>query len=215
LSAGHSRTPVSATFDWSHIFIDVLSALPLGSPEEESHVAASLRAAAASITARASGALCKAAVAQWEVKFRVPSTAGAWRVVVSVPSGHEGGEECVEIYREACIGALAPHDQGNVVYKTIGDGLGSLDGASIATPYAPLATLQQKRLAARRHNTTYCYDFPAVFEHALREAWAARAAAGEPNAVPPSGRLVHAQELVVAPGEVLTFKTSTALVPVE
>lgn len=54
-------------------------------------------------------------------------------------------------------------------------------------PYAPLESLQQKRLAARRHRTTYCYDFPAVFEDALRTLWAARAAAGEPNAVPPSG----------------------------
>ena len=54
-------------------------------------------------------------------------------------------------------------------------------------PYPPLAPLQQKRLAARRHKTTYCYDFPSVFGNALREAWAARAAAGEPNAVPPPG----------------------------
>ena len=53
--------------------------------------------------------------------------------------------------------------------------------------YPPLAPLQQKRLAARRHRTTYCYDFPSVFGNALREAWAARAAAGEPNAVPPPG----------------------------
>jgi len=53
--------------------------------------------------------------------------------------------------------------------------------------YPPLAPLQQKRLAARRHKTTYCYDFPSVFGNALREAWAARAAAGEPNAVPPPG----------------------------
>ena len=53
--------------------------------------------------------------------------------------------------------------------------------------YPPLAPLQQKRLAARRHKTTYCYDFPSVFGNALREAWTARAAAGEPNAVPPPG----------------------------
>ena len=54
-------------------------------------------------------------------------------------------------------------------------------------PFAPLEPLQQKRLAARRHKTTYCFDFPAVFEDALRQLWAARAAAGEPNAVPPAG----------------------------
>lgn len=57
----------------------------------------------------------------------------------------------------------------------------------VLAPYAPLEPLQQKRLSARRHKTTYCYDFPAVFENALREIWAARAAAGEPGAVPPPG----------------------------
>lgn len=58
--------------------------------------------------------------------------------------------------------------------------------------------LQQKRLAARRHNTTYCYDFPSVFDNALRGIWAARAAAGEPQSVPPPGKLVEAHELVLA-----------------
>ncbi len=64
---------------------------------------------------------------------------------------------------------------------------GQLDGTPVLDAYRPLALLQQKRLAARRHKTTYCYDFPSVFGNALREAWAARAAAGEPNAVPPPG----------------------------
>ena len=64
---------------------------------------------------------------------------------------------------------------------------GQLDGTPVLVAYPPLAPLQQKRLAARRHKTTYCYDFPSVFGNALREAWAARAAAGEPNAVPPPG----------------------------
>ena len=50
-------------------------------------------------------------------------------------------------------------------------------------PYPGLDPLQQKRLAARRHATTYCYDFPSVFNTALRDIWAARAAAGEPGAL--------------------------------
>lgn len=61
-----------------------------------------------------------------------------------------------------------------------------------------LQPLQQKRLAARRHNTTYCYDFPSVFDNALRGIWAARAAAGEPQSVPPPGKLVEAHELVLS-----------------
>jgi len=40
-----------------------------------------------------------------------------------------------------------------------------------------------------------------VFENALRGAWASRAAAGEPNSVPPPGRLVEAHELVLAGGD--------------
>ncbi len=63
-----------------------------------------------------------------------------------------------------------------------------LAGVVVGSPYPPLEPLQQKRLAARRHNVTYVYDFPAVFEAALRELWAARAAAGE--CAVPTGRRV-------------------------
>lgn len=73
---------------------------------------------------------------------------------------------------------------------------GQLQGTPVLDAYPPLAPLQQKRLAARRHKTTYCYDFPSVFGNALREAWAARAAAGEPNAVPPPGN--HNMGLLVS-----------------
>ena len=48
--------------------------------------------------------------------------------------------------------------------------------------------LQQKRLAARRHKTTYAYDFPSVFGNALREQWTARAVAGEGGAQPKGER---------------------------
>lgn len=67
------------------------------------------------------------------------------------------------------------------------DKCGPSDGQPVLAPYLRLESLQQKRLAARRHATTYCYDFPAVFEDALRQEWARRAAAGEPGAVPPAG----------------------------
>jgi len=66
--------------------------------------------------------------------------------------------------------------------------------------------LQQKRLAARRHNTTYCYDFPSVIDNALRGIWAARAAAGEPQSVPPPGKLVETHELVLAGEQGLGLK---------
>ena len=58
-------------------------------------------------------------------------------------------------------------------------------------PYPGLDPLQQKRLAARRHATTYCYDFPSVFNTALRDIWAARTAAGEPGAQATGTQLFH------------------------
>jgi acetyl-CoA carboxylase/biotin carboxylase 1 len=211
--AAATSTASAARPDWSHIYLDVLSPLPLGGAAEESRVAAALRAAAGAITARRGAQLRRAAVAQWEIKLRVADKSGAWRVVVSAPTGHEGGDDCVDIYREACGAGGAA-----MVYAARAAGAerrGPLDGQPVLAPYPPLERLQQKRLAARRHKTTYCYDFPAVFENALREIWAARAAAGEPGAVPPAGRLVEAQELVAAPGEALTFRAAVPLVAVE
>ncbi|PRW58200.1 acetyl- carboxylase 1-like isoform A [Chlorella sorokiniana] len=185
--------------DWAHVYLSVLSVLPLHLPRDEGRVAAALRAAAAAITARHAAQLRRAAVAQWEVRLRVPDKSGAWRVVVAAPTGHEAGEECVEVYREV-VGQDA-----RIVYSSrhnIGDGgkCGPSDGEPVLAPYLPLEPLQQKRLAARRHKTTYCFDFPAVFEDALRQLWAQRAAAGEPNAVPPAGKLLEVQELVAPPG---------------
>lgn len=87
--------------DWAHVYLSVLSVLPLHLPRDEGRVAAALRAAAAAITARHAAQLRRAAVAQWEVRLRVPDKSGAWRVVVAAPTGHEAGEECVEVYREA------------------------------------------------------------------------------------------------------------------
>lgn len=163
-------------------------------------MAAALKAGAASTAAKCGAQLRKAGVAQWEVKLRVghhkgtdnSRWRGAWRIVVSVPTGHEGGDDCVEVYREAC-------DEGKGVIVYSADFLGNsatLNAVPISAPYPPLEWLQYKRLIARRHNTTYCRDFPAVFENALRQMWSARAAGGEPGAVPPAGRLVELAELV-------------------
>ena len=126
---------------------------------------------------------------------------------MSVPTGHESGEDCVDIYREM-------HDSNEIVYKGVA-GDCPLDSKSVLSPYEPLETIQLKQLAARRHKTTYCYDFPAVFEHALMKVWASRAAAGEPDAVPPTPQLVEALELVPKMGEELSFRQTTPLVAVK
>lgn len=78
--------------DWAHVFLVVLPAVNLNVPggDGEAHnhkVAAALRSACAAVVSRRGSQLRKASVAQWEVKLRVPDTTGAWRVVVSLPTG--------------------------------------------------------------------------------------------------------------------------------
>lgn len=73
-------------------------------------------------------------------------------------------------------------------------GSGASVGGSVLAPVPPLSPLQQRRLQARRHSTTYCYDFPAVFEDALRSMWAEHGASASHR--PQGGALVEAAELV-------------------
>ena len=83
------------------------------------------------------------------------------------------------MYREEASGSTA-----EPVLRTVGTQKGPWEQLPVSFPYPPLEALQQKRLAARRHKTTYCYDFPSVFSNALRQAWLARAIAGEPGDAP-------------------------------
>ncbi|EIE18073.1 hypothetical protein COCSUDRAFT_26470 [Coccomyxa subellipsoidea C-169] len=186
----------AARADWAHVFLSVLPQLPLNAPADEGRVAVALRAAGATVMARYGAGLRRSAVAQWEVRLPVPDASGAWRLVVSSPTGHEIGEDSVQIYREVL------HPSGELIYQSRHgkhEGAGPLHRQPILAPYPPLEGLQQKRLAARRHKTTYAYDFPTVFGNALRELWTARAIAGEPCAAP-KGRLVEVEELVMPPG---------------
>lgn len=52
----------------------------------------------------------------------------------------------------------------------------------------PLEDLQCKRLAARRHKTTYVYDYPSVFANALKGMWIRRIETGEPAQLPKGER---------------------------
>jgi acetyl-CoA carboxylase/biotin carboxylase 1 len=72
-----------------------------------------------------------------------------------------------------------------------------------------LLPLQQRRLHARRHATTYCYDFPAVFENALQSLWADFKARGGTDS-PPAASLVDATELVLDPSAHGRFQDSNA-----
>jgi acetyl-CoA carboxylase/biotin carboxylase 1 len=160
----------------------------------------------------------RTAVAQLEIRLCGSQGEAAWRVAVSLPTGHENGEEHVEVYREvptrslpgepellgenqsSCetgICPLGPNLQPFVFRHHSSCESSSpvplllpqspLHGQLVLGPYPPLEPLQQRRLAARRHAVTYCYDFPSVFEDALREIWAGRVAAGEEYCVGRTG----------------------------
>lgn len=98
---------------------------------------------------------------------------------LTLVAGHEFGEENVSIYKES--------GDKTLLYSSVhgkSEGAGPLQGVPVMDPYTPLEMLQQKRLAARRHKTTYCYDFPSVFQTALRDIWAVRTMNGEPGNKP-------------------------------
>ncbi|KAG6438183.1 hypothetical protein SASPL_103120 [Salvia splendens] len=104
-------------------------------------------------------------VCEWEVKLWISSNGeanGAWRVVVTNVTGHT----CiVNTYRE-----VEDSTTDRAVYTSI-SGQGPLHGLPVNAPYKPLGVLDQKRLLARKSNTTYCYDFPLAFEAALNKSW--------------------------------------------
>jgi len=61
-----------------------------------------------------------------------------------------------QIYRE-----VEATGRNSLIYHSITK-KGPLHGTLINGQYKPLNNLDRKRLAARRSNTTYCYDFPLV-----------------------------------------------------
>jgi len=190
--------------DWSHIFLNVAAPIAIGDDKEQMKVALALRAGAAVATANCIARLRAASVAQWELRLQ-SKDGHAWRVVVSIPTGHESGDSHADVYRE--------HADGETVRYVGVVGDCAMNQRPISAPYDPLETLQLKQMAARRHKTTYCYDFPAVFEHALNQLWAHRRAAGEPDSTPPTSVLVDAEELVPKTGFSLSFQRNTPLVP--
>ncbi|KAK4428493.1 Acetyl-CoA carboxylase 1 [Sesamum alatum] len=103
-------------------------------------------------------------VCEWEVKLWISSEGdanGAWRVVVTNVTGHT----CiVHVYREV------ENSSNEIVYNSI-SGQSPLHGLPVNAQYKPLGVLEQKRLLARKSNTTYCYDFPLAFEAALNKSW--------------------------------------------
>nr|ASZ00202.1 acetyl-CoA carboxylase 1 [Monsonia emarginata] len=108
-------------------------------------------------------------VCEWETKLSMASSGqanGAWRIVVQNVTGHT----CtVHIYRE-----IKDTGTRGVIYHSVSTSKPNspLHGVPVNAHYQSLGVLDQKRLLARRSNTTYCYDFPLVFETALENSWA-------------------------------------------
>lgn len=181
--------------DWASIFLASLPELPSVTNHYESVVAESLKCAAKALAERRRSMLRHTAVSQVEVRLRAPNDQPAWRLVISNLSGHEAS---ADVYREV-----------NGTYT----GNGSMHGKPLNAPYEPLEFLMTKRIAARRQNTTYCYDFPALFEEALGELWVRHG-----KNLDSSTRLVEATELVlrsdVKAEDVLNGSAMDALCPV-
>uniref|UniRef100_A0A0D6R0K3 Uncharacterized protein n=1 Tax=Araucaria cunninghamii TaxID=56994 RepID=A0A0D6R0K3_ARACU len=114
------------------------------------------------------------AVGEWEIRLRLNSLGaakGAWRIVVTNPTGHT----CtVHIYRE--VEDTSKHE---MVYLSPLSIMGPLHGVSVSAWHQSLNIVERKRLIARRNNTTYCYDFPLVFETSLEHLWTVALQNGE------------------------------------
>nr|ASZ00203.1 acetyl-CoA carboxylase 1 [Pelargonium cotyledonis] len=170
--------------------------------QEESAVEAILEELACDIHAFVGVRMHKLGVCEWEVKLWMASAgqaSGAWRIIVTNVTGHT----CtVHIYRE-----LEDTNKHSVIYHAI-SASSPLHGVPVNAHYQRLGVLDQKRLLARRSNTTYCYDFPLAFETALENSWAQYPGISKPM----DKDLLKVTELVFADSK---GNWGTPLVPVQ
>nr|ASZ00201.1 acetyl-CoA carboxylase 1 [Hypseocharis bilobata] len=170
--------------------------------QEESTVEAILEELACDIHASVGVRMHRLGVCEWEVKLWMASSGqatGAWRIVVTNVTGHT----CtVHIYRE-----LEDTNKKEVIYHSISANC-PLHGVPVNAHYQRLGVLDQKRLLARRSNTTYCYDFSLAFETALENSWAQFPGISKPK----DKEVLKVTELVFADPK---GNWGTPLVPVE
>ncbi|XP_072972493.1 acetyl-CoA carboxylase 1-like isoform X1 [Typha angustifolia] len=135
--------------------------------QDETTVCMILKEMALKIHELVGARMYRLAVCEWEVKLWLDCDGlarGAWRIAVTNATGHS----CiVHVYRE-----VEDSKSHELVYHSAALARGPLHGVPLAARYQPLGVIEQKRLAARKINTTYCYDFPLVFETALCQLWA-------------------------------------------
>ncbi|KAM7516793.1 hypothetical protein LguiA_006376 [Lonicera macranthoides] len=183
-------------FDHAHMYLYILreqqidNLLPypkrvdIDDGKEEGAVETILEELAREIHASIGVKMHRLGVCEWEVKLWMESSGqahGAWRVVVKNVTGHT----CiVHIYRE-----MEDAGKAGVVYNSASV-QGPLHGVPVNALYQPLGVLDQKRLLARKSNTTYCYDFPLAFEAALDRSWESQS----PSMSKPKGRALKVTE---------------------
>lgn len=146
-----------ARTSWSHIYLYVLPRiLLLGNFTEES-VARSLRISASEVADKLLEYARKAGVSAWEVRFDFVGI-GVFRITVNNPSGHSN---TVDVYKE----------ENGKYLPTSSTTVNGLSHKNILAPYTLLSQIDRRRLAARRHGTTYVYDWPTILEAVLLARW--------------------------------------------
>ncbi|EOA39468.1 hypothetical protein CARUB_v10008063mg [Capsella rubella] len=171
--------------------------------EEESTVEMILEEATREIHRSIGVTMHRLGVCEWEVRLWLVSggpATGAWRVVVTNVTGRTCA---IHIYRE-----VQATGRESLIYHSITK-KGPLHGTPINGQYKPLNNLDRKRLVARRSNTTYCYDFPLLFETALELLWASQ---HQGIMKPCKNTLINVKELVFSKPE---GSSDTSLIPVE
>lgn len=163
----------NGSVDWSHVFFATVQPFPFGSDLEGS-ISKAFRTTSAKWMVQNLAVIRQARVSQIEIKIPILDQKGAWRIVFSLPTGHEVEEEHVDIYRESIDGNLEPQSFPQ----------GERSGHIFHEPYAMLSPTEQKRRIAQQHSTTYCYDFPFVFANALKKLWSENASNDAAASVP-------------------------------
>ncbi|XP_010513439.2 PREDICTED: acetyl-CoA carboxylase 1-like [Camelina sativa] len=201
--------------DHAHMFLCILSEqqiddlvpyprrIEVNAEDEETRVEMILEEATREIHRSVGVKMHRLGVCEWEVRLWLGSSGlanGAWRVVVA----NVTGRTCtINIYRE-----VQATGSNSLIYHSISK-KGPLHETPINGQYKPLNHLDRKRLAARRSNTTYCYDFPLSFETALEMLWASQ----HPGVRKPcKNTLINVKELVFSNPE---GSSDTCLIPVE
>ena len=156
-STNYNMSKTLARTSWAHIYLYVLPRILLLGNFTEDAVSRSLRAAAGEVADRLTEQARTAGVSAWETRFDFVGV-GVFRITVNNPSGHSN---TVDVYKEE-NGKYLPTSSTTV------NGLSHKD---ILAPYTLLSQIDRRRLAARRHGTTYVYDWPTIMEAVLLARW--------------------------------------------